>query len=304
MENPRRRKGPIVLDRPARRTAAGSRPGEAPDRRPRADRARQVADLIRQQLLSVGFADDLLPDERVLSRQLGATRNAVREALDLLRQEGLIERLPGVGTVVVGRKVPHDLQRLMGLGEVLNEHGTVVNEVRTVGAVRPPLGVARRLRLAEDNSVVYIERLRRLNGLPLSLDLTYIRPEVGEPLLHADLERHDIFQLIEQTSGHRLGAAELTVEAVNADPHSAAVLGVPRGAALLMMERLSHFEDGSPVDLEYIRFRGDRLVLRAGTHRAAAPSSPAPALPAPGSPAPGSPVPASAEPGDPTGSGR
>jgi len=69
---------------------------------------------------------------------------------------------------------------------------------------------------------------------------------------------------------------------------------VPRGAALLMMERLSHFEDGSPVDLEYIRFRGDRLVLRAGTHRAAAPASPAP----------GSPVPASAEPGDPTGSGR
>lgn len=270
MDSPRRRKGPIVLDRPARRSAAGSRPGEAPDRRPRADRARQVADLIRQQLLSVGFADDLLPDERVLSRQLGATRNAVREALDLLRQEGLIERLPGVGTVVVGRKVPHDLHRLMGLGEVLNEHGTVVNEVRTVGAVRPPLGVARRLRLAEDSSVVYIERLRRLNGLPLSLDLTYIRPEVGEPLLQADLERQDIFQLIEQTSGHRLGAAELTVEAVNADPHSAAVLGVPRGAALLMMERLSHFEDGSPVDLEYIRFRGDRLVLRAGTHRAGA----------------------------------
>ncbi|HEX4250337.1 MAG TPA: GntR family transcriptional regulator, partial [Pseudonocardia sp.] len=244
MDSPRRRKGPTVLDRPARRSTAGSRPGETPDRRPRADRARQVADLIRQQLLSVGFEDDLLPDERVLARQLGATRNAVREALDLLRQEGLIERLPGVGTVVVGRKVPHDLHQLMGLGEVLNEHGTVVNEVRTVGAVRPPLGVARRLRLAEGSSVVYIERLRRLNGLPLSLDLTYVTPEVGEPLLDADLGHRDIFQLIEQTSGRRLGAAALTVEAVNADPHSAAMLDVPRGAALLMMERLSHFEDG------------------------------------------------------------
>ncbi|HWN35688.1 MAG TPA: GntR family transcriptional regulator [Pseudonocardia sp.] len=273
MDSPRRREGPNVLNRPARRSTAGSRPGEAPDRRPRADRARQVADLIRQQLLSVGFEDDLLPDERLLSSQLGATRNAVREALDLLRQEGLIERLPGVGTVVVGQKVPHDLHRLMGLGEVLHEHGTVVNEVRTVGAVRPPLGVAHRLGLAEDSSVVYIERLRRLNGLPLSLDLTYLTAEVGEPLLHADLQRHDIFQLIEQTSGHRLGAAELTVEAVNADPHSAAVLGVPRGAALLMVERLSHLEDGSPVDLEYIRFRGDRLVMRAGTHRSA-PSGP------------------------------
>ncbi|HTF53689.1 MAG TPA: UTRA domain-containing protein, partial [Pseudonocardia sp.] len=151
-----------------------------------------------------------------------------------------------------------------------HEHGTVVNEVRAVGLVRPPDGVARRLGLATDGSVVYIERLRRLGGLPLSLDLTYITPQVGEPLLHADLERQDIFQLLEQTSGRALGAAELTVEAVNADPHSASVLGVPRGAALLMVERLTHFDDGTPVDLEYIRFRGDRLVMQAGTHRSAA----------------------------------
>jgi DNA-binding transcriptional MocR family regulator len=113
MDSPRRREGPIVLDRPARRSTARPRPGEAPDRRPRPDRARQVADLIRQQLLSVGFENDLLPDERPLANQLGATRNAVREALDLLRQEGLIERLPGVGTVVVGQKVPRGAALLM-----------------------------------------------------------------------------------------------------------------------------------------------------------------------------------------------
>lgn len=267
MNTPRRREGPLVLDRPVRSSA---RRGEPLDRRPRADRARQVADLIRQQLLSAGFDEGVLPDERILAGQFGATRNAVREALDLLRQEGLIDRLPGVGTVVVGHKVPHGLHRLMGLGEVLHEHGTVVNEVRAVGLVRPPDGVARRLGLATDGSVVYIERLRRLGGLPLSLDLTYITPQVGEPLLHADLERQDIFQLLEQTSGRALGAAELTVEAVNADPHSASVLGVPRGAALLMVERLTHFDDGTPVDLEYIRFRGDRLVMQAGTHRSTA----------------------------------
>jgi GntR family transcriptional regulator len=256
-----------VLDRPVRSVAPQARRAEPSYRRPRADRARQVADLIRQQLLSVGFDDDVLPDERILTRQYGATRNAVRDALDLLRQEGLIERLPGVGTVVVGRKVPHGLQHLMGLAEVLHEHGKVINEVRTVSSVRPPAAVARRLELDPDSSVVYIERLRRLNGIPLSLDLTYVSPAVGEPLLHSDLRGQDVFHLIEQTSGRRLGAAELTVEAVNADPHSAAALGVPRGAALLMMERLSHFEDGSPVDLEYIRFRGDRLVMRAETHR-------------------------------------
>lgn len=239
------------------------------DRRPRADRARQVADVIRRQLWDTSYPHGQLPDERALAEQFGATRNAIRDALDLLRAEGLIERLPGVGTVVTGQKVPHGLHRLMGLAEVLHEHGTVVNEVRAAGPVRAPAAVARRLRLSEGAEVVYLERLRRLNDLPLSLDLTYLTPEIGEPLLGTDLAGQDIFRLIEQTTGRRLGAAELAVEAVNADPHSAAVLGVPRGSALLMVERLTQLADGTPVDLEYIRFRGDRLVLRAGTHRGA-----------------------------------
>jgi GntR family transcriptional regulator len=129
--------------------------------------------------------------------------------------------------------------------------------------------VARRLRVPSGSQVVYIERLRRLGDLPLSLDLTYLHPDVGTALLDADLEGEDVFRLLELTSGRRLGAADLTVEAVNADARSAAELGVPRGGALLMVERLTHFEDGTPVDLEYIRFRGDRLILRTSTHRSA-----------------------------------
>ena len=57
------------------------------------------------------------------------------------------------------------------------------------------------------------------------------------------------------------------VSAEAADPHSAAVLDVPRHAPLLMVERLTHLEDGRPVDFEFIRFRGDRLTLHGSTSR-------------------------------------
>lgn len=102
----------------------------------------------------------------------------------------------------------------------------------------------------------------RLNGLPLSLDLTYLAPDVGGPLLGEDLAHNDIFALIEARAVHRLGGASITVEAVSADPHTAAVLETPAGAALLMVERLTRLADDRPVDLEYIRLRGDQLVLR------------------------------------------
>ncbi|MEU7055067.1 GntR family transcriptional regulator [Streptomyces sp. NPDC046197] len=237
-------------------------------RRLRADRARQLADLLRRQLLTDAFPDATLPHESTLAADYRTSRNTVRQALDLLRAEGLVERLPGVGTVVVAQKYSHGLDRLMGLAETLREHGRVTNEVRTMGPSPAPVPVAERLRVPAGADVLYIERLRRLNGLPLSLDLTYIPLDIGADLLGADLENTDVFRLLEAVTGQPLGHAEITLEAVNADTHSAAVLQAPRGAAVLMLERLTHLADGRPVDLEFIRFRGDRIAMNGLLRRA------------------------------------
>ncbi|MET9563301.1 GntR family transcriptional regulator [Streptomyces tauricus] len=230
-------------------------------RRLRADQARQLADLLRRQVLTGGYPDGTLPHEAAIGADYRTSRNTVRQALDLLRAEGLVERLPGVGTVVVAEKYPHGLDRLMGLAETLREHGRVSNEVRSAGPVAAPAPVADRLRVPVGADVLYIERLRRLNGLPLSLDLTYIPLDLGTALLGADLENTDVFRLLEAITGQPLGHAEITLEAVNADAHSATVLQAPRGSAVLMLERLTHLADGRPVDLEFIRFRGDRITM-------------------------------------------
>ena len=184
----------------------------ADPRRRRADWARQVADVLRRQVLQGAFPDGLLPAEGRLAQGFGASRNAIRDALGILAAEGLVVRVQGVGTMVATRKYPHDLDRLLGLAETLREHGEAVNEVRTAGMIVPPPAVAARLRPpggAAATTVVYIERLRRLNGLPFSLDLTYLAPD-----------------------------------------------------------------DGRPVDLEYIRVRGDRVVLHGELSRDAPPSKP------------------------------
>ncbi|MFZ3472200.1 GntR family transcriptional regulator [Streptomyces sp. 4.24] len=256
---------------PAERTREHTVPvAAARRRRLRADQARQLADLLRHQILAGGYPGGVLPLEDALAADYGAGRNTVRQALDLLRGEQLVERRPGVGTVIVCAKYRHGLDRLQGLAETLHEHGRVTNEVRTVGPVRAPAPVASRLRLPEHSEVLYIERLRLLDGLPLSLDLTYVPLDIGAGLLGCDLENTDVFRLLESLTGQPLGHAEITLEAVNADAHSAAVLQAPRGAALLMLERLTHLGDGRPVDLEFIRFRGDRITMSGLLHRATA----------------------------------
>lgn len=250
--------------------AAPDRPGSLDQaRRRRADRARQVADVLRHQVLGGAFPRGQLPREPQLCRDFEVSRNTVREALALLADEGLVERSPGVGTTVLTEKYAHGLYRLMGLGETLHSQGQITNDVRTAALVRPPAPVAQKLGVRDDELVVYLERLRRLDGVPLSLDLTYLPRDIGEPLLGADLAGQDIFVLIERVAGQPLGTADISFEAVNADPHSADLLDAPPRAALLMVERLTRLADGRPVDLEWIRFRGDRLTMHGQLHRGA-----------------------------------
>jgi GntR family transcriptional regulator len=237
-----------------------------PVRRLRADQARRVADVLRHQIHSAAF-DEVLPGEQQLVAEFDASRNTVREALALLKDEGLIDRVPKVGTRVTNRKYDHGLDALLGLQETLKGHGTVRNEVRAAMHVTAPPAVARKLRLDPGERVVYIERLRYLADLPLSLDLTYLAPDIGTEVLGHNLETNDIFVLIEQISGGPLGSADLALEAITADSHTAATLEAPEGAALLMLERLTRLDDGRPVDLEYIRMRGDRITMRGSLIR-------------------------------------
>jgi GntR family transcriptional regulator len=237
-----------------------------PLRRPRADRARQVADVLRHQI-HAGAYETGIPTEQALAAEFFVSRNTIREALAVLKAEGLIDRGRRVGTHVAVRKYDHGLDALVGLKETFKDYGDVRNEVRAVLHLAAPPAVARRLGLEPGEKVVFIERLRYLGELPLSLDLTYLAPDIGAEVLRHPLETNDVFALIEQVSGQRLGAATLALEAVSADPHSAATLQVPDGAALLMLERLTSLDDGRPVDLEYIRMRGDRITMRGSLIR-------------------------------------
>ena len=254
---------PPDFPRPAPREYAGTR----------ADAARWVRDVLRGQILDGAFgglaaARPALPPESVLASDLGVSRNAIREALNLLRAEGLITRVQGAGTFVTGAKLRQHLDRLEGLAESLaGHHLPVDNTVLSVRESTATPFVAAKLQVAEGSPILFIERLRSVGGVPLSLDTTSLRPEAIPVLLGADLDHADVFSLIESQLGVRLGWAENTVESVSADTATARLLRVRAGSPLLLLHRLTYLGDGTPFDLESVRYRGDRLCLVTVTPR-------------------------------------
>ena len=110
----------------------------------RTDDARRVADVLRR-VVTDGAPGRLLPPEAQLATEYGVSRNAVRAALDLLRAEGLVERIQGTGTRVTRAALPHGIDALRGLAETFVGHGEVRNEVRLARMAPASAPVAARL---------------------------------------------------------------------------------------------------------------------------------------------------------------
>lgn len=240
----------------------------------RADAARWVRDTLRMQIMeqangALPVSNKSLPAEDLLADTFGVSRNVVREALDLLRREGLVERIPGVGTLLTGAKMCQRLDQLEGLSESLvGYHVSVDNRVLAGREVPANALLAQMLGVEEGSDVVFVERLRMVDGVPFSLDDSYVRTEVAQALLGADLFSKDLFAVLEELQHTSLGWAEVKTEAVAADESTAELLQVPAGSPLLLVQRMIYLNDGTPFDLEVIRYRGDRFYLCSTLQRA------------------------------------
>ncbi|HAT46168.1 MAG TPA: hypothetical protein DCS90_13790 [Ktedonobacter sp.] len=75
----------------------------------------QVANQIEKRILSGELrSGDRLPTERDLAEQFHASRTAVREAMKILAQKGLVDMRPGRGTIVIDG-APKAMQHSIGL---------------------------------------------------------------------------------------------------------------------------------------------------------------------------------------------
>lgn len=213
-------------------------------------------------------AGSRLPSESALSQQHAVSRITVRQALSDLQKEGLIYSLQGKGSFVSRPKAYQQISTLQGFGEQMARLGhEVLNDLMSLDEVPAQARVAKALKVPEGQPVMQIRRLRLLDRQPVSLEWTWVLPELGRVLQQADLVTRDIFLILENDAGTPLGHADLAVDAVPADADTAQALRVAPGAPVLRIERLTHDRQGRPIDYEFLFFRGDAFQYRLRVDR-------------------------------------
>ncbi len=188
----------------------------------------------------------LFENEIVLAERLGVSRPTMRRAMEHLVDKGLIVRRRGIGTRVVQPKVRRPLELTSLYDDLAGGGQAPTTEVLGFDIVGAGAEVAGRLALVEGDPVVHIERLRSARGNPIAKMTNYLPADVVD-FDRAALETAGLYDLLRRNGVH-LHSATQTVGARPASTAEARLLGEPRGAALLTMQRETLDDTGTVVE--------------------------------------------------------
>jgi DNA-binding GntR family transcriptional regulator len=205
-----------------------------------------------------------LPPERELCEQLAISRVTLRKALGKLIEDGLLSPSHGRGWYVADTAAPERdwPNSLESFSETARRMGLTPTSDVLVSEVRPAtLDEGDLLSIAPGTPLFHLERVRRLDDVPIALDSTIIPAALVPDAAAADYRERSLYDTL-AAAGLEFSRADATIEAREADSELAGLLGIPEGKPVLVMQQLVVDRGDRPLFSSTIRYSGDRYRLR------------------------------------------
>ena len=203
--------------------------------------------------------------EREVSQRFEVSRATANKALSNLVSEGVLEFKKGVGTFVRGGILDYDLGSLVSFTGKASSSGkkpsTRVLSFQHVPASGIAPGIAAALKLRAADPVYQVERLRLADGVPVILERRVIVAEFCPGLTRADLSG-SLYALWTGRFKLEITGADQTIRATALEGEDAELLGVPRGAAGLLVRSIGVLRENRPLWWERTLYRGDAYAFR------------------------------------------
>lgn len=216
----------------------------------------RVRDLVRSAVLSGTYSSEDQLIEEALVHLYGASRNAVRHALQQLLAEGVVSRAPRRGTYPSWAGARIHLFDVYPIDGGRMEPGDMHRELV---ASTPYL----RERLQTDERMLrMVETTSMLGGAPLGIRTAYFSSRFDmEVRATRGPSPRTLAEVIAGIFARELGRVTTEISATAADAGVARILGVAPGSPMLRREQLIHDGDGRPVEIAFDALRADRATF-------------------------------------------
>jgi len=208
----------------------------------------EIEDVLREEIQSGHYKlGSRLPTEHELCDRFAVSRFTIRQALSRLREAGVLEARPGVGTIVVSSadRVTF-VQTLSSVEELLQFPAETYRQHLSVDRIEATPEQAIMLRCSPGQRWVRLKamRLARPSDAPIaSLDV-YLLPKFAGVVDLPNPAGTPVVHQIEQLYGHRAGHAQIEIFVSRIDPQLAEPLTVAEGDPALIILRRYRGEDG------------------------------------------------------------
>jgi GntR family transcriptional regulator len=222
----------------------------------------QITERLRASITAGEFRPgDALPSEAEINAAFKVSRTTARASLDRLRQEGLIFRQSGRGSIVLKPKVEQPVNQLASFSEDMRRRGLSASYTTFAAAPAPvSADAAEALGVDGHASVFSIRRLLLADDEPMGMMESWLAPSaLGENApTPEELDAGSLYRWLSKRCGIQIAGAKEFIEAAVADASLARRLDIAPGAPVLVARRRSHDADGAPIEYAVMHYRADR----------------------------------------------
>jgi GntR family transcriptional regulator len=201
--------------------------------------------------------------ESQLCARYAVSRPTVRRALEVLRDEGLVEARHGAGWFVTGSA----FHQRLAIGSFRHAASAVAEAGKTIDrrvvdfGYRPAsLSLARSLGIDEGAEVLSARSLRTVDGEGLDVVREWVPAGLAGPVSRDAATRPGIWETLTR-HGHRIATVRQVVTAGLASEADAGLLEVAPGDALLLVRRFATDPTGRILALSDHRYLAQRFAL-------------------------------------------
>ncbi|GAA1504242.1 GntR family transcriptional regulator [Nocardioides humi] len=220
------------------------------------DQTRRIRDLLRASIVAGDYASNVLPSEEELRAEFDAPRACIREALLLLQDEGMVDRVRGQGTFLHGGRTWYSMRELHGVEDPQEDSiwsgrmQTTLIDWSTVPAMPP---VARLLAVDDGEPVLRIDYVALLDGVSTGYATNYMaEPEAAR--VSPEMIENDFYAMLTR-AGIEVGRSTFHIETALADHQDAQILDIVAGEPVMVLEEVVYDGADRPFDVAFCRTR-------------------------------------------------
>lgn len=222
----------------------------------------QLAGLYRRRIVSAEWpVGQQIPSVDELAEECGVARATIRQSLDSLAEEGLIERVRGTGTFV---RAKPEVQMWSEVeidwpGVLMPRLRVTLKTILEESGKQPP-----HLRHPIGTRAASYRRMRRVHFIrekPYFLSDIYVDERLCSRLSRKDFRTKPVFKLIGDIEGLKIADARQTLTIGTADVETAFHLNIPINSPVAIVHRSALDDQGCLVLVATGAYRGDALQI-------------------------------------------